>query len=114
MNYTTTTNGAKQYTTSNDECVDLFSKIGSRFLYFFFCEAAGAATAATALFCLLLIVIFFLLFAYWYNIFRWKIKGNYQLVRETDTSLCQDHAKKSINTLAQIQRPMSPQNVNII
>ena len=23
MNYTTTTNGAKQYTTSNDECVDL-------------------------------------------------------------------------------------------
>ena len=29
MNYTTTTNGAKQYKTSNDECVDLFSKIGS-------------------------------------------------------------------------------------
>jgi hypothetical protein len=29
MNYTTTTNGAKQYTSSNDVCVDLFSKIGS-------------------------------------------------------------------------------------
>ena len=29
MNYTTTTNGAKQYKTSNDVCVDLFSKIGS-------------------------------------------------------------------------------------
>ena len=29
MNYTTTTNGAKQYTTSTDVCVDLFSKIGS-------------------------------------------------------------------------------------
>ena len=28
MNYTTT-NGAKQYTSSNDVCVDLFSKIGS-------------------------------------------------------------------------------------
>ena len=29
MNYTTTTNGATQYKTSNDVCVDLFSKIGS-------------------------------------------------------------------------------------
>ena len=29
MNYTTTTNGAVQHSTSNDECVDLFSKIGS-------------------------------------------------------------------------------------
>ena len=29
MNYTTTTNGAKQHSTSNDVCVDLFSKIGS-------------------------------------------------------------------------------------
>ena len=29
MNYTTTTNGAKQYETSKDACVDLFSKIGS-------------------------------------------------------------------------------------
>jgi len=29
MNYTTTTNGAKQYTSSTDVCVDLFSKIGS-------------------------------------------------------------------------------------
>ena len=29
MNYSTTTNGAVQYKTSNDECVDLFSKIGS-------------------------------------------------------------------------------------
>ena len=29
MNYMTTTNGAKQYTSSNDVCVDLFSKIGS-------------------------------------------------------------------------------------
>jgi len=29
MNYTTTTNGAIQHPTSNDECVDLFSKIGS-------------------------------------------------------------------------------------
>ena len=28
-NYTTTTNGAKQHSTSNDVCVDLFSKIGS-------------------------------------------------------------------------------------
>ena len=29
MNYTTTTNGATQYKSSNDVCVDLFSKIGS-------------------------------------------------------------------------------------
>jgi len=29
MNYTTTTNGAKQHSTSTDVCVDLFSKIGS-------------------------------------------------------------------------------------
>ena len=29
MNYITTTNGAKQHSTSNDVCVDLFSKIGS-------------------------------------------------------------------------------------
>jgi len=29
MNYTTTTNGAVQHKTSNDVCVDLFSKIGS-------------------------------------------------------------------------------------
>ena len=29
MNYTTTKNGAVQHKTSNDECVDLFSKIGS-------------------------------------------------------------------------------------
>jgi len=29
MNYTTTTNGAVQHSTSNDVCVDLFSKIGS-------------------------------------------------------------------------------------
>ena len=29
MNYTINTNGAKQYKTSNDVCVDLFSKIGS-------------------------------------------------------------------------------------
>ena len=29
MNYTTTTNGAKQHSTSNDVCVDLFSKIAS-------------------------------------------------------------------------------------
>ena len=44
MNYTTTTNGAKQYTSSNDVCVDLFSKITDKLkqhhnLYRFPCKA---------------------------------------------------------------------------